>query len=429
MILPSRAPAVLSLLCLCLITFVSVSTLRAQSPDAHPGDTTIVAFAGEPVDIAHRRASRTVLMPEGSRRFRQILMTYTITCPLGGCDPWDRIATIAISRKDEHGEEIYEIGRIATPYGRGGTWTIDVTDYRSLLSDSTTLINHIQTYIGGGRGFLVSVAFRFIAGTPDLEAYKVENLWAGLPEYGNPERPLEGVLRPIGLRIDSLAQFTKIRITTTGHGEGNTEGAAAYSRKRHDLVAGSTTFSHMLWRDDCDRTPGGEQEGPWRDPRAGYCPGAAVVPWDNDISAVAAPGALLTLDYNVEPYENHCRPGVPSCPCEDCSYGSVLHSIPYYWIESQVIYYRIPMERAAAGPVQVAEGSANGLFAIRFDFPSPAVVDLSVVDISGRRVYHHLGRQVTNQGLSLDLSSTPGVYTLKASVEGGSVYQRRITVR
>src|SRR5690606_28273419 len=130
--------------------------------------------------------------------------------------PWDRVSTIGVRvPSDSPGSEeerVVEIGRIITPPDRGGRWLIDVTDYRSLLRDSITLTNYVNTAVGGGEGYLVSITFHFIAGEPDLEAFRVENLWNGLPVYGDPENPIERFLRPIGLKADAEADFVRVKV-------------------------------------------------------------------------------------------------------------------------------------------------------------------------------------------------------------------------
>lgn len=391
-------------------------------------DTTITTFLYEPIDIAHRRAVKTFYFPDSTFHYQKIVMLYTINCPSNGCDPWDRVSTVTVTQKDSIGEELYEIARIVTPYGRDGTWAVDVSDYRSLLRDSVTLANYIQTSIGGGQGFLVTISFQFIAGVPDLEPYRVENLWAGLLEYGNPDKPLERLLKPLILKPDRNAAFAKARIVTTGHGEGNTDGAATWSKRRHDLVIGSTTFSHLLWRDDCDQTTPAPQQGSWEESRAGYCPGSVVRPWDNDISGLISATNTFTADYNIEPYENHCRPGVVPCLCPSCNYDDVTHDMPFYWIESQIIYYRIPSEPQQL-PLEISTHNSTGIPLLRPSFTTPVDITISITNLSGEMVLLQKGRQVTNQPFPLDLSSTPGTYLLKVVTSSGEVARHRIEIR
>jgi hypothetical protein len=111
--------------------------------------------------------AKTFAFPAASIAFRQVILTIKLECPGGGCDPWDRSATVTIKGKDDAGRvDTFEIARFITPYGVGCSWTADVTDYRPLLAGSAELGVHIDTFIGGQKGWLVSLDFEFTPGTP-----------------------------------------------------------------------------------------------------------------------------------------------------------------------------------------------------------------------------------------------------------------------
>lgn len=392
-------------------------------------DTTIVTFLHAPLDIMNRTATGRFALPAENLGYRQILMVYTIECSLRGCDTWDRVSTIGVrlpsGEPGSDAERVVEIGRIVTPPDRGGKWVLDVTDYRSLLRDSITLTNYINTAIGGGEGYLVSIAFHFIAGEPDLEAFRVENLWNGLPVYGDPANPTERFLRPIGLKADPDADFVRVRVTAVGQGEGNTDGAATYSRKLHTLSIADTTFEHYLWRDDCAELPGTPDEERWRMPRAGFCLGDVVHPWSLDISRYALPGTLYTVDYSVEPYVNECRPRPDSCPCDDCSYLVVGHSPPYWWIESQAISYRV-VDPATEEELRVEEES-GGILLVTPRLAEPVPIEIQVRDLDGNEVYRQRTAEIGTRTFRIDLSTTPGVYLLRV-VTPERVLRRRMVI-
>lgn len=379
----------------------------------------------------NRTATGRFAFPTSNSRYRQILMIYSLECSAQGCDPWDRVSTIAVRRPSAEpgsdAEEVTEIGRLITPPDRGGRWVIDVTDYRSLLRDSVTLSNYINTSTGGGDGFLVTIVFKFIAGEPDLEAYRVENLWSGLPVYGDPDNPIERFLRPIGMKADPEADFIRVNVTVTGHGEGNSEGGATYSRKYHELSVADTTFRHDLWRDDCGDLPGTPDDAWWKRGRAGYCFGDVVRPWRLDISRFAAPGGLYTLDYAVEPYVNECRPRPDPCPCDDCTYGIIGHSPPFLWMESQVISYRI-VDEVGDDVLRVEPGERPGVVRVTPRLPEPSPVNIQVQDLEGNRIYGRLASDISERTFTLDLSTTPGIYLLKV-VTPERTLRRRLDIR
>ena len=394
-------------------------------------DSTVVTFVRAPVDIMNRTATGTFSFPTSNLEYRKILMIYSIECSVKGCDPWDRVSTIAVRRPSptpgSTEEEVIEIGRLITPPGRGGSWVLDVTDYRAILRDSVTLSNYVKTSIGGGQGFQITVVFRFIGGNADVEAYKVENLWNGLPVYGDPDNPIERFLRPIGMKTDEEADFVRLNIVATGHGEGNTDGAARYSRKLHELSVADTTFSRYLWRDDCADLPGTPDIEEWKRPHAGFCLGEVVAPWQLDISRYAMPGSLYTVDYSVEPYVNECRPGNIPCPCENCKYEMLGHTQPFYWIESQAISYRI-IDEAGEDQLGIEATNKPGVMLITPRLASPSPVEIQVRTLDDEEIYRRLASDITERTFRVDLSTTPGVYLLRI-VTPDNVLRRRLVVR
>ena len=285
----------------------------------------------------------------------RIELHYTIECPGApdDCDPWDRLGHVRVVQDDGQGGEILtEIARIITPYDITGgsrpgscTWVLDVTDYQSLLHDTVTLRSYIESWIGGTRGWLVTIRFAFITGSGPTEPYRVVNLWTNdRLIFGDPSDPIESHLAPVQVSIDSDAVAARVRATTTGHGQGNTNNAAEFSNKWHEITVGSDSYVHQLWRSDCAANSCSPQGGTWTYARAGWCPGDKVDPWNVDVTASVTAGQTATIDYNVEPYENFCRPNNPACvsgsTCNDCNYNSNGHTEPHYTLQTQLVLYR-----------------------------------------------------------------------------------------
>ena len=191
--------------------------LCAQRADAAVGDTTITIFDRRPVDSPRRVITSRVTLPDASKHYEKIILSYGLDCPRGGCDPWDRGSQIWIADRSADTGALddfrhyfftakkYEINRFVTPYGKGGKWVVDITDYRPLLTDSATFVVYITTFTGNGHGYVLSMTAEFIAGDPDIEAYRIENLWQGSPEYGNPDTPIETFLTPITMTAKLLS--------------------------------------------------------------------------------------------------------------------------------------------------------------------------------------------------------------------------------
>lgn len=440
---------------------------------ATPGDTTWVrTFDNDFYNWATPHEASFTL-PGAGVNWQKILLFYRISCPSApaDCDPWDRIGYVQVlhdtGAQDSTGApllEPYEIARIITPYDITGglrpgscTWVLDVSDYKTLLRGDVMLRSYIESWIGGIRGWIVTVDLAFIEGDPPLEPYKVVNLWNRYyTVYGDPARPVEGVLTPLSIPIDEVAVAAKVRVITTGHGQGNTQNCAEFCSKEHAVFVNGDEFSHLLWRSNCGMNPCSPQGGTWPASRAGWCPGDAVAPWDVVVTASVTPGGMATLDYDVTPYENFCRPTNPSCvdgvTCGDCDYNDTGHTEPHYSIQSQLILYA-PAGSAGvpAGDPGSAMPGAHGVHgvellgnapnpfgpatAIRYTLTEPRTVTLVITNAGGRLVRRIAQPRETAGSFETvwdgrddaGLEAPPGVYYV--DVEGASGPAARTMIR
>ncbi len=381
--------------------FIMLISVSAGSAKA--GDTTWVTTFNQNFQNWADTHYGNFLLPDTSNSYEKILMYYTIGCPAAGCDPWDRIGWIKLYTDSTTN---YEIARVVTPYNIVGggypgqcVFEIDVTDYMSLLHDSVRLGSYIESWIGGARGWLVTVKFAFIEGVPEMKPYKVINLWQdNRVVYGDPSLNPEDILVPRNVQVDQDISKAKVKIITTGHGQGSTDNAAEFSLKIHTLRVGSQSFDHLLWRSDCSINPCSPQGGTWQFARAGWCPGAGVIPWDNDVTANVTPGQNVVIDYDLYPYENFCRPNNPLCvsgqTCPDCNYNNNGHTEPHYTIQGQLVLYKlnhiinitnISNEIPESFKLhQNYPNPFNPTTKIKFDLPAGGIVRLLITDISGK---------------------------------------------
>lgn len=433
------------------ITALIIILFSCKNSYSAPGDTTWVTTFNQNFQNWATEHYASFSLPDTNTHYKQILMYYTIGCPAAGCDPWDRLGWI---RLHVDTNTYYEIARIITPYNIVGggypgqcVFVIDVTDYMPLLHDTVRLGSYIESWIGGTRGWLVTVKFAYIEGEIQDKPFKVINLWQDNHiVYGEPTLPPEDHLMPQTIMIDPVTSKAKVRINNTGHGQGNTENAAEFSFKTHYLLIGSSTIPHVLWRADCNVNPCSPQGGTWQYARAGWCPGASVIPFETDATSDITPGQNITINYDLDSYVNLCRPLNTSCingqTCADCQYNNNGHTEPHYTVQGQLILYK-PNPFASVEIIgteipakynlsQNFPNPFNPTTKIKFDLPKSSNVKLSVYDIQGK-LMQTLVQGVLTPGsyrTELNASNYPsGIYVYRLETEGFSETKRMMLIK
>ena len=320
-----------------------------------PGADTVVT----PFDKAHvyftgddnkRMIDAPATFPaEGA--YAQIILHLSLDCPDGGCDAWDRFASLGlVTAKGATPEQdtVIEIARYITPYKVKAAWDIDVTDLRPLLSGEVTLRAFIDTWVGPGSpygaGWLVTASFEMKGGIPAKMPVAVLPVWNRQSVvYGDPLKPVSDSAPPQDIALPAGATSYALRTLVTGHGQGNKDNCAEFCQRTHTLTVGATPHAQEIWRDDCATTAVPDQQGTWKYARAGWCPGADVRPWTVDITPDIAAGAPVEIAYGVEEYENTCRPGAAVCEgCSlgtGCEYDGGAHTEPNYQLSTVLIAY------------------------------------------------------------------------------------------
>lgn len=405
-----------------------------QNLNAAPGDTTWVTTFNQNFQNWADVHYQNFTLPDTNTHYREILMFYTIGCPAAGCDPWDRLGWLRIYIDSNIN---YEIARVITPYNIVGgglpgqcVFKIDVTDYMSLLRGDVRLGSYIESWIGGTRGWLVTVKFAYIEGETKDIPYKVVNLWQNNHIiYGDPANPAESFLTPQTVLVDAQVTKAKVRLTNTGHGQGNTGNAAEFLHAYHQVIVNGTITEHDLWRYDCTSNPCSPQGGTWGFNRAGWCPGSGVIPFEVDATTMVIPGQNAVIDYNLQAYENFCRPN-PNCisgqTCADCNYNNNGHTEPHYTVQGQLILYKhnpfvnvhsissgIPSEYLLE---QNYPNPFNPSTKIQFHLPKSSDVKLDVYDIRGKFLERVAEGQLPAGSYSVDWNAKSypsGIYIYK----------------
>jgi hypothetical protein len=202
--------------------------------------------------------------------------------------------------------------------GDGFTWLFDVSDYRTLLTDSIRIT-------AGNWQELLDLKIAFIEGIPTRDVLKVDKLWVGQPGYGTPT-PIDSFLTPKIYTFGSNAKNARLKVRVSGHGFGGNENCAEFCPKTHYFkVDGVTRFQKLVWRDNCDLNPVYPQGGTWVYDRTNWCPGAEVETYDFELSPYMVPGGVHQFDYTIDPYTWNGQ-----------------GSWPYYDLETQVVSYGLP---------------------------------------------------------------------------------------
>jgi hypothetical protein len=325
--------------------------------DAGPvagADATVTAFDAVQISYTGADNRRSVDAPASfpaAGEYAKITLHLALACPSGGCDPWDRFGTLGlVSAKGQNGDPdtVIELARFITPYHVGAAWDLDVTDLRPLLAGEVTLRAFIDTWVGPGSGYgdgwLFSASFAMTGGFADKAPIAVVPVWTQRNlVYGDPAQPISGSAAAQTISLPAASSYA-LRTFVTGHGQGNVGNCAEFCKREHTLTAGGAPHAQAIWRADCATTAAPGQQGTYQYPRAGWCPGADVKPWIVDVSADVAGKATATFGYDVEAYDNTCRPdAVPCAGCTlgaTCPYDGGTHTEPYFALSTVLVAYR-----------------------------------------------------------------------------------------
>jgi len=388
-------------LLLVMIMTVLVLTVLATSPSrvvATERDPIIVdTFRSEFINWATVHQDTFQFPPPAL--YEQVNCLITIACPVppADCDPWDRFGNLRLRHYVNDTEFVdYEIARFITPYDitfGGGpqtcTWIVDATDYQFLLHDEVILRLYIESWMGNDNGWLMTITFEMLPGTPEREPFAIQKLWGpGNLIYGDPDNPAVAHLQPVDVELPQQASWAKFRTYATGHGFNNTDNAAEFSYKWHKVQAGVNAAQHYLWRPDCESNPCSPQLGTWQYDRAGWCPGDKADPWDIDVTDWFTPGEPSEFRYTLQPYENWCRPTNPDCQSGG---GCNCDTHAYFKFEAQVIFFRVPNPTGVLGadlPAQLHlvgnyPNPFNPRTTIAYHLATPCAVTVTVYDAGG----------------------------------------------
>ncbi|MFM9053035.1 MAG: peptide-N-glycosidase F-related protein, partial [Bacteroidota bacterium] len=281
----------------------------------------VIGFSGVWLNTDSISLTRDGILPTQVGAFDTITATLTVSCPAGGCGPWDRVASIDAQG---HDGQWYEIIRYITPYGVPCTHRINLADYASILQGKVTFRANCATL---DNGFVYQLKFDYKEGAPPHKYSSVKQVWKDIFPFGDYSN-----LQPVptfSYAYPSGAVASKLKLVSTGHGWGslNTNNAAEFYNATHNIwVNGANTFAQQNWL-TCSPNPDGcsPQNGTWAYNRAGWCPGAIAPYFDYDMSSFVS-SQNISVDYRFfAGYVDLCHPNHPQCvtgvTCTDCNDG------------------------------------------------------------------------------------------------------------
>ena len=270
----------------------------------------------------------------------RVIATLTLGEPEVGYDHWDKKGTIGLyvpDGGDDWEGERFEVFRFITPFRRGWTWYMDVTDLLPLFKDARVFDAHIGTYM---KGWLVSFDLDFYPGALERTPIKVVNLWNGDAEIGNPERPHFEFYQSRGVKVPAETTHARVRATVTGHGMfPNSKNAGEFMPIWRTLTIRSEpnegdvleqdyitqSARDHLWKTDVYLNPCRPQGGTWKFDRSGWAPGDKVEPWIVDVQPEFLFGEGITITYELDEYLNEGR-------------GETW--APHHWTDAVVVFYK-----------------------------------------------------------------------------------------
>jgi hypothetical protein len=281
-------------------------------------DLSVQAFDGLELNNQHQTDTAEFVFPTYAGAFNQITALLDITCPPGGCEPWDRMGYMEV--RGPTGEWV-ELFRYITPYGVECSHNMDATDYSSILQGIVEMRFHIGIW---QNGLVLDVDFNFTAGEPEYKYSWVDVIWRGTYPFGDYAnlQPVEEIV----VNYEENVEASKLKVINTGHswGDLNTGNAAEFYEATHKIKVNDDEFDQHLWV-TCNPNPDGcqPQNGTWYFNRAGWCPGSISYVYDFDLTPYVNLSDVNMVYEFAPDYVDYCHPNHPDCvtgvTCADCN--------------------------------------------------------------------------------------------------------------
>jgi hypothetical protein len=355
---------------------------------------------------AGQRQKFVTYFPDNLDNVEQIILTIDMECPTLGCDPWDQPAQMLLHKDGK----AYELARYVTPFGIAcGPWTYDITDFRDVLKGKVEFESFIQVW--GSSGWDITAEIDLVEGTPEYNRTIITPLWSDFNfVYG--DTTISYDLDAQTVAINPLTEDAVVRLTNTGHGQGNTYNAMEfYETTPHLWVNGTQAFEHHLWKTDCATNECTAQQGTYTYSRAGWCPGQDIQPMIWSLNEYFTAGQNIDIDYVLQDYTNLLSTGY-----DGSSHTEPHYKIYAYLIESYNDETSVPNAIQDFGNLTVYPNPTDSKINIRLEDYSNTEVDVRLVNVFGQEI-------VTGAFIGFDYSFdvsnlNKGLYLLEISTKG-----------
>lgn len=281
---------------------------------AAPGDTTHVITHNQTLVVTNPSTGSNGYKKWGvfpNQNMRKIYVTMKYKCPTNwNCGEWDYLDYVKIRRRGgvSSNDDNMEIVRFITPYGNtfnatwNFTWHMDVTEYAELLKDSVE-IEYVHTgyETNSGKGWVVTLDFHCIEGTPAMPFVKLNRIFEGVFPYGDPANSIENYLNEDTVNTQASTSVLKLKVLQSGHGAG-TQYCAEFCNKYRQLKHNGSYINTYNVFQTCGDNALYPQGGTWVYDRANWCPGDIVYP-QNYFFNVSG-GSQHRFDFDMQPYTN-----------------------------------------------------------------------------------------------------------------------------
>ncbi len=235
-----------------------------------------------------------------------------------------------------------EVARLITPYQTDHypySYYFDVTDYAPLLRDTMDIS---LLFSGWQDGFLATLDFIFIEGTPPRDPKRVLHMYNGSHQYGVSSNPINSWLETKTFAFSGDEKQVAMYFCPTGHGIDGSQGCSEFCEKEYYVnVNGTRRYEQLVWRDDCGLNPIFTQGGTWLFDRANWCPGLPGYKFRHELTDFI--NFTSSNDFKVD-FQSYTTGGGGSTPSYSIDGALITFDDPNFKLDAELIKILAPTD-------------------------------------------------------------------------------------